>query len=110
MGRIQSYKTYTVKTGATGYDIETINNTASGLSAIPVGINAATMTITAHADTVGDAIYVTLNGETPSASVGLALRDGSIMEIFEGELQNAKFVSADASNSQTIRIEYATVS
>jgi hypothetical protein len=109
MSRIQSFNDYNALGGASAYDVITITSVASQLTAIPAGCNAVTFTVTANASTSGDAIYMTLNTQTPSASAGLALRDGAVVQLFMDEVKAVRFVSADG-NDQTIRIEFAKVS
>jgi hypothetical protein len=112
MGRIQSYKTYTVLADPNGYSSLTISNSEVSLT-IPAGTtpNAATLVVvgnTSDTDPV-PLIWYTLNGETPSASNGMPLYNGGVLEIFEGELRNARFIRA-TSNDQTLKVEFATVS
>lgn len=110
MGRIQSYKTYTVLPGASGYATKTVSNTAVGLD-VPNGVNAATLVLVGNAAETSPVplVYYTLNGETPTSSNSLPLYNGAVLEIFEGELKNAKFLRATA-NDQTLHIEFANVS
>jgi hypothetical protein len=112
MGRIQSYKTYTVLAASNGYASETVSNSELSLT-IPAGTNpnAATLTVVGNpldTDPV-PLVWYTLNGETPSASNGMPLYNGGVIEIFEGELRNARFIRA-TNNDQTLKIEFATVS
>lgn len=109
MGRISSYNRYDVIPGATGYQTHTVTNASAGLSGIPQKANACTITVTANAATTGDAVFVTLNGQDASVTKGLALRDGAVLELFEGEVTRARFISADG-NNQTLKVEFAFVS
>jgi hypothetical protein len=110
MGRIQSYKSYTVTPSPNGYAALTVSNAAVSL-AVPSGANAATIVLEGNtADTSPvPLVWYTLNGETPSATNGLPLYNGAVLEVFEGELAAAKFIQATASD-QELHIEFATVS
>jgi hypothetical protein len=110
MGRIQSYKTYTVKPDPNGYAALTVSGTVVQLT-VPSGTNAATLVLEGNtADTTPiPLVWYTLNGETPSATNGLPLYNGAVLEVFEAELAAARFIQATASN-QELHIEFATVS
>lgn len=110
MGRIQSYKTYSV----ISYDQLTVSSSVVSLLTdvgIPAGnTNAATLVCVGNASDTDPVplMYYTLDGTTPSASNGLVLYNGGTIEIFESELKLAKFLRATA-NDQTLKIEFATV-
>jgi hypothetical protein len=114
MGRIQSYNSYTVLTGAAAYPELTVSNSVVNLSALISALsenpNAATLVCVGNPSDTNPVplVYYTLNGEDPSGSSGMPLYNGGVLEIFEGELSNARFIRA-TSNDQTLKIEFANV-
>lgn len=113
MGRIHSYKRYTIlTTGA--YDTITVDGSTTTLGTIPkqgqTTANACTITVIGNsASTAGQPVmYYKANGEDPALGGGLALYNGAVIELFESEVKNAKFISADL-NEQEIRVEFAIV-
>jgi|GEM_PF-4250095 len=115
MSRIQSYNQYIVL-NQSAYSNQTMTNAAVvSLPTIPSNsgglaekANACTITVSCPS-TTGDAIYYRLDGQDPTSSNGLALRDGAVLELFSDELANARFIGADG-NIQTLRVEFAVVS
>jgi hypothetical protein len=71
----------------------------------------ATLGYTRHEDTaavtiqaVGGDVRMTLNGTNPTASLGLSIADGDIVELYEAEADVAKFITA----SGTPKLEIAS--
>lgn len=110
MGRINSYKNYTVKASPNGYATVTVSNSAIGLTVPSGNVNAATLVLVGNASDTDPVplVYYTLNGETPTSTNGLPLYNGAVLEIFQSEVKNAKFIRATG-NDQTLHVEFATV-
>lgn len=114
MGRIHSYKRYTILT-TDAYDTITVDGSVTTLGTIPkqgqVTANACTITVIGNpSSTAGTpCVFYKANDEDPSTLFGLALYNGAVLELYESELKYAKFISADG-NEQELRVEFAIVS
>jgi hypothetical protein len=113
MGRIHSYKKYTILSSG-AYTSVTVTNVVTTLGTIPkqgqTTANACTITVVGNASsTAGQPVaYYRANGSNPAVGDGLALFNGAVLELFESELKNARFIRADG-NNQKLYVEFAIV-
>lgn len=86
------------------------NQTHSSISTTGTASTLATLGYTAHADTqtvivqaVGGDVRMTLNGTNPTASLGLKIADGEMVQLSRPEFLVAKFITG----SGTPKLEIA---
>jgi len=111
-GRIQSYNRYLVLSDDNAYPAHVLLGV--GVTELPVrpadvSVNGAVVAIssTATAGTVV-ALY-RLDGEDPSAILGMPLYAGGEIQLFEGEIDGFRIVPVGAS-AQTMMVEFGIVS
>lgn len=92
MGRVNSYANATPR----GYSRITVGTVAVGVGAKPSGSNSVTLRVLANAANTGvPAVNIMVTGDTPTASTGMPLWNGDVVDVDPGNLTDAKFISAD---------------
>jgi hypothetical protein len=113
MGRIHSYQRYTILT-TEAYRTVTVSDSVTTLGTIPkqgqTTANACTITVVGNSgSTAGQpVVYYRANGSNPAVGDGLALFNGAVLELFESELTNARFIGVDG-DEQILQVEFAIV-
>lgn len=105
MGRINSYS----NSETVAYSRISVGTTAVPVGTIPSGVYSCTVRVIANASSTGvPAINATIIG-TPTTTNGMPLWNGDVMDIYPGELESAKFISADGL-THTLCIEFTRLS